>query len=68
MKKSGRITDEKEIEKFVLQVLAKNKQACEDYKAGKQESLNFLLGEVMKASNRRADFQAARKVLIKLMK
>jgi len=68
MKNSGRIIDEKEIEKFVLQVLAKNKQAHEDYKAGKQESLNFLLGEIMKLSSKRADFSVARKVLIKLLK
>jgi aspartyl-tRNA(Asn)/glutamyl-tRNA(Gln) amidotransferase subunit B len=68
LKSNERITDEKKIEKFVKEVIAKNKHACEDFKAGKQESLNFLLGEVMKLSQKRADFQAAREVLIKLLK
>ena len=68
LKSSERITNEKEIEKFVLQVLAKNKQACEDFRAGKKESLNFLLGEIMKASNRRADFSASKTILLKLLK
>lgn len=68
LKSSERITNEKEIEKFCLQVITKNKQAVEDFKSGKQESMNFLLGEIMKISNRRADFQVCKKVLLKLLK
>ena len=68
LSKNKRITNKKEIEKFVKEVISKNKQACEDFKQGKKESLNFLLGEIMKASNKRADFSIARKVLIRLLK
>jgi aspartyl-tRNA(Asn)/glutamyl-tRNA(Gln) amidotransferase subunit B len=68
LKKSERITNEKEIEKFAREAIAKNKQAAEDFLDGKQESLNFLLGEIMKISNRRADFQTAKTVLMKLLK
>jgi len=60
---SERITDKKELEKIIDKVLEKNKKAVEDFKAGKQESLNFLMGEVMKESDRRADYKTALEVL-----
>ncbi|OGJ19828.1 hypothetical protein A3K73_05850 [Candidatus Pacearchaeota archaeon RBG_13_36_9] len=60
---SERITDKAELEKIIKTVIEKNKKAVEDFKAGKQESLNFLMGEIMKESSRRADFKAAMEVL-----
>ncbi|MEI7719299.1 MAG: hypothetical protein WCI72_05505 [archaeon] len=33
-----------------------------EYNGGKKESLNFLIGAVMKLSNRRADFNSVRKI------
>jgi len=68
LKSSERITNEQEIEKFCSQAISKNKKAAEDFLAGKKESLNFLLGEIMKISNRRADFQTSKTILIKLLK
>lgn len=62
-----RIIDKKELEKFCVQAINKNPQAKEDYKKGKPEALNFLLGEVMKLSNKRADFQLVKEILIKLL-
>ncbi len=66
-KKIG-IISEKEIEEFCNQVLKKNPSAVQDFKAGKKESLNFLVGQVMSLSNRRADFNIARVYLEKLLK
>lgn len=63
--KDARITDKKELEKIIKTVIEKNKKAVMDFKAGKQESLNFLMGEVMKESDRRADFKIALEVLKK---
>ncbi len=63
-----KISQEKEIESFCKQAIEKNPQAAQDYKAGKQEALNFLLGEVMKISQRRADYKVAREAMIKLLK
>jgi len=68
LKSSQRITDEKEIQVFVEKAIKQNEKASSDYKSGEKQALNFLLGEVMKLSNKRADFQVARKVLEKLLK
>jgi len=63
-----RITNKTEIEDFCKEAIKKNSKAVEDYKSGKQESFNFLMGEVMKLSRKRADYKLAREVMEKLMK
>ena len=68
IKKDGMIDDKKEIEEIIKKVLEKNQKAIEDYKQGKKEALNFLLGEVMKTSKKRADFHVAREMLVNMMK
>ncbi len=64
-KKDIEKTSEKEIEKFVKQAIKENPQAVNDYCSGEQKALNFLIGQVMKISNRRADFKIAKKLLEK---
>lgn len=59
---------EDEIKKIVKQVIKENKKAVEDYKSGQQQSMNFLVGQVMKLSNKRADFKTARDFLEKEIK
>ena len=44
------------------------KKLLEDYKAGKKESLNFLIGQIMKLSDKRADYKTVRNVLLKELK
>jgi len=56
------------IEKIVDQVIAENEKAIIDFKAGEQKALNFLIGQVMKLSNKRADFATAKKLLEKRLK
>jgi len=68
LKGNEKITDEKEISKFAEQAIKNQPKATEDFKAGNAQSLNFLIGEVMKLSNKRADFAVARKVLEKILK
>ena len=63
LKKEGKIEDKKELEKIVGKVLEKNKKAVEDYKQGNKTAFNFLMGEIMKESNRRADFKTSRIIL-----
>lgn len=58
----GKIS-EKEIKKMVDKVISENKKVWEEFKAGKKESLNFLIGQVMRESGRRADFGMVREVL-----
>ena len=67
-KEYAKISDTKQIEKFTHQVIKQNQKAVQDYKSGKKESLNFLIGQVMKLSNKRADFKTARKILEKILK
>lgn len=64
----GKITDEKELEKVCLDIMKKNSKAVADFKAGEKNAFNFLMGEIMKSTNKRADFAVARKVLEKLLK
>ncbi len=58
---------EDEIEKICLRVLKENPKAIEDYKNGRMESLNFLLGQVMRYSQKRADSKTAKEILEKLI-
>ena len=57
------IDSEKEIDKIISSVLKTNAKAIEDYKSGKPEALNFLLGQVMKLSQKRIDSNSAREIL-----
>ena len=68
LKEATKIIDKDEIKKFCQQAIKNNKQAVQDYKEGKQEALNFLLGEVMKLSKKRADFKIVRDVLVGMLK
>jgi aspartyl-tRNA(Asn)/glutamyl-tRNA(Gln) amidotransferase subunit B len=49
------ISDTQELEKIVVEVINSNAQAVADYKAGKKESLKFLVGQVMRATRGRAN-------------
>ncbi|MFH1486363.1 MAG: Asp-tRNA(Asn)/Glu-tRNA(Gln) amidotransferase GatCAB subunit B, partial [Chloroflexota bacterium] len=49
------ISDASQIEDIVTQVLEANPQAVADFKAGKEQSLAFLVGQVMKATSGRAN-------------
>ena len=61
----GRISDEEAIENIVNEVIEANPRAVSDYKSGKQESLNFLVGQVMRRTQGRADQEVVREVLTK---
>ncbi len=53
-----------EIQNIVDKVLKKNKKAVADYLEGKQSALNFLIGQVMRESNRRADYKTTREIIL----
>jgi aspartyl-tRNA(Asn)/glutamyl-tRNA(Gln) amidotransferase subunit B len=57
-----------EIEKYCRQAIKDNSKATEDYKSGQLNALNFLIGQVVKLSNRRADSRVAKEVLVRLLK
>ena len=64
----GKISDEKELEPFIRKVIVDNDKVVIDYVNGDIKAFNYLIGEVMKATNRRADSNAVRKLIDKLIK
>ena len=61
----GQISDTQEIEETVSQVIASNPRALADFKAGKEQALKFLVGQVMKATRGRANPQLVNELLKK---
>ena len=55
MKGLKQITDSGAIEKIVLDVIAKNPSQVEQYRAGKEQLFGFFVGQVMKASQGKAN-------------
>jgi aspartyl-tRNA(Asn)/glutamyl-tRNA(Gln) amidotransferase subunit B len=49
------ISDTRQLEETVASVINSNAQAVADYKAGKKQSLKFLVGQVMRATRGRAN-------------
>jgi aspartyl-tRNA(Asn)/glutamyl-tRNA(Gln) amidotransferase subunit B len=68
LENSSRITDKTELSNWAREIVKNNPQAVKDFKAGKQESLNFLMGEIMKLSQKRADYALAKDELLKLLR
>lgn len=59
------ITDNSEIEKIVEQVLEENQQSVEDYKAGKNNALKYLVGQAMRLSKGKANPQMINELILK---
>lgn len=59
------ISSSGELESIVDSVVAQNADAVAQYRAGKQASLGFLVGQVMKATQGRANPQAVNELLRK---
>jgi aspartyl-tRNA(Asn)/glutamyl-tRNA(Gln) amidotransferase subunit B len=59
----AQISDEAELGAIVDRVLADNPRAVADYRAGKQQAIQALVGKVIGATERRANAQVARRLL-----
>ena len=68
LENSSIIKDEKQMLELCKRAIKENPKVVQDFKAGKKEALNFLLGEIMKLSNRRADYAIAKEELIRMLK
>jgi len=51
----SQISDTEQLKETASQVIAANTQAVADYRAGKEQALKFLVGQVMKATRGRAE-------------
>jgi aspartyl-tRNA(Asn)/glutamyl-tRNA(Gln) amidotransferase subunit B len=63
-----KISDEGELSAAAAAVLAENPQAVADYRAGKEQALGFLLGQLMKKTKGKADPKLARRILVDRLK
>jgi len=61
----AQVSDVSELELAAKEVIAENPKPVEDYKKGKKESLQFLVGQMMKKTKGKANPQVAKEVLEK---
>lgn len=59
------VSDEGEIEKIVSKVIGQNRKAAEDLANGEMKAIGFLVGQVMKESQGKADPALAQKLIKK---
>ena len=64
----GQISDTSELEGVVKDILAQNMDVVEKIKAGKTNSANFLMGQVMKQTKGRAKPDTVRELILELVK
>ena len=62
----NRVLSEKELKKIISDVIKKEKSAAKILKKGNKKALEFLVGKVMKASDRKAEPKTVKKMLRKL--
>ncbi len=61
----SQLSDEAQIEKITKEIIAQNAKAVQDYRDGKANALQFLIGQVMARTNGRVNPELARKLLMK---
>jgi aspartyl-tRNA(Asn)/glutamyl-tRNA(Gln) amidotransferase subunit B len=61
----SQISDAQELEEAVSQVITTNARAVADYKAGKEQALKFLVGQVMRTTKGRANPQLLNELIKK---
>ncbi len=60
----NKITDANKIKEIIATVLAENPKAIQDYKDGKENSIQFLIGQVMRSSKGMVDVTTAKEILL----
>jgi len=66
-KNLAQMDDESEIENIVKKIIADNSEPAEAYKAGKENALQFLVGQTMKETKGRVNPQRAEELLKKYL-
>lgn len=61
------VTDE-ELKKIIVKVTEANKQAVADFKAGKTQSMNFLVGQVMREAKKKIEFKRLQALIASMLK
>lgn len=61
------VSDEGAIKATIEEIIAKNPQSVQDYKAGKKKAMGFLVGQTMRATKGKADPAMVNKILRELL-
>ena len=64
----GVIDSDEELESLAKQAIEENKKSAEDYRSGKENAIQALIGGVMRLSKGKADANKAKEILEKLLK
>lgn len=67
-KRLSKISETKFIEKLAKKIILKNRKAVDDYKKGKEEAVEFLIGQMMKETKGKVEPNKAREILKELLK
>jgi len=59
----SQLSDRSRLEEIVKKVIENNSQAIDDYKKGKQNALQFLIGKTMKETKGKANPQIVKEIL-----
>jgi aspartyl-tRNA(Asn)/glutamyl-tRNA(Gln) amidotransferase subunit B len=57
------ISDEEELERLIGEVIMENPDSVDDYRGGKEKALGFLVGQVMRKTQGRANPQLVNEML-----
>ena len=61
----GLVSDETELQKILDQVISENQKAVDDYKKGNTNSLEFIIGQIMRVTKGKAEITKVRELLKK---
>ena len=64
----SQLSDRNRLEEIVKKVIENNSQAIDDYKKGKQNALQFLIGKTMKETKGKANPQVVKEILEEKLK
>lgn len=67
-KQSEAVTDAGELTRLIDQVITDNNKVVNDYISGKQAAFGYLMGQIMKLSQGKADANIAKEILTKKLK
>ena len=66
-KKLSQLTDQSEVEAIINQVVKENQKAVDDYKKGKENSFQFIVGQIMAQSKGKANPETVKHLLKKIL-
>jgi aspartyl-tRNA(Asn)/glutamyl-tRNA(Gln) amidotransferase subunit B len=62
------ISNEEELKEIAQKVISQNEKAIEDYKKGKENALQFLVGKIMQETKGKANPEAVKEILKEILK